>query len=145
MKNAIVALSVFVVLLCVTAPSDASFQVTFTDTASAATLTVVDGSGLNGEDGSADGVINVNVNVGSYTYTASLSRSNTPGLGGIAFVITGTGSVTGSGATTLSVYASADGFVDPSAPPYPGIEALSNATDEMSNFCIFKPFILCDF
>ena len=97
------------------APSaDAGFQVTLKAGVSSKTIS-------DGGAGDADGVVNgeigvVSETVGGYTFKFTLTTSNTPG-GGIAFVNQGTNEITGSGATTIEIVASANDFTAPVTPP----------------------------
>lgn len=91
------------------------FQVTFG--ANGQTETIVDGGAAD-----SDGIVNNEINVvsaivGDYTFTSTLSVTNSPGGPTIAFIDHGTNRISGSGATTVSIYVSASGFMMPSSPP----------------------------
>lgn len=104
----------------------AFFQVTLT--AGASSVTIMDG-GVGDFDFSVgpppafipattpDGIIRTFAVIGGYTFDLTLAVTNTPGSPLLAFVNAGTNSISGSGATTVSIYASAGGFTAPSSPP----------------------------
>jgi len=100
--------------------ADAGFQVTLS--ANGFSTTIVDG-GSGDFDMTANNMIGiVNQVVGGYSFTFVLETTNTPNSGGqIAFVNNSVGSISnvsgGTGPTTVSIYASANGFVSPTAPP----------------------------
>lgn len=121
-----VAVVVAAALFCTHSSAEAGFQATFR--AGAAEKTVVDGG-----VGDADGIVNNEINVsslvvGSYTFTSTLQTTNTPGGGTISFVESGTNRIQGTGATTVEVVASANGFTSPTSPP--PLEANSGMTGQ---------------
>ncbi len=107
--------------------ADAGFQVTLS--AGGASKTIVDG-GAGDVDGDANSILDINEVIGGYQFKATLTSTNTPGGGTIAFVDGGVGSIRDIGSpnpnTTVSIYASANGFMAPSAPP--ALTALTSAT-----------------
>ncbi|HUE70464.1 MAG TPA: PEP-CTERM sorting domain-containing protein [Pirellulaceae bacterium] len=103
--------------LTLSSTADAGLQVTLT--AGASSTTIIDG-GAGDADGLANNEIQVNsVTVGGYEFKVTLVATNSPGGGGIAFLDSGTNQIidVGGGATTVSIFASANGFTDPSSPP----------------------------
>jgi hypothetical protein len=114
-------------VVCVFGGSVAEASLEVTLSAGAASTTIMDG-GLGDADGLANSIININTIVGGYEFRLTLAESNDPGTLGLAFINAGTNSITdmGGGATTVSVFASSDGFTSPSTPP--AINAFSSAT-----------------
>jgi hypothetical protein len=94
--------------------ADAGFQVTLG--AGGATKTIVDG-GTGDFDGAANSIISISETLGGYTFTLTLATTNTPGGPTLAFTTASTGMISGRGATTITIYASANGFTMPSSPP----------------------------
>jgi hypothetical protein len=89
-------------------------------------VTIIDG-GAGDDDSSANNVIKINgATVGTYTFSGiQLSNTNTSGTPTLAFV--GTSALAdGTGAGTIQIVASANGFTLPVSPP--DIIAISNAT-----------------
>jgi hypothetical protein len=105
------------------ATAEAGFQVTFY--AGGSSLTVADGQAGVDLDGAANSIITVNQNVGGYLYSVTLSLTNTPGTPLLAS-LDASGTVSGTGATTFQIVASANGFTNPVSPP--DLTAISNAT-----------------
>jgi hypothetical protein len=104
--------------------ADAGFQATLF--AGGSSTTIVDG-GLGDFDGLANGtIVIVSQVVGGYTFTTTLTETNTPGGPTVAFVNSGTNDVSGTGATTIAILASANGFTSPVTPP--SLDAISGAT-----------------
>jgi hypothetical protein len=94
---------------------DAGFQVTFK--ATAASTTIVDG-GAGDDDGLVNNqILVISELVGAYTFNVTLTTTNTPG-GEIAFVNHGTNLITGVGADTIEIVASANGFAGPVGPAF---------------------------
>jgi len=100
--------------------ADAGFQVTLS--ANGSSVTISDG-GAGDNDNTVDNTISIfSQNVGGYNFVFVLTATNTPNVGGeISFVNNSVGAITnvsgGSTPTTVSIYASANGFVSPTAPP----------------------------
>lgn len=111
--------------LSVATPANAAFQVTLS--AGASSTTIVD-NGVGDDDG-ASGVITVDSEtVGAYTFRSTFSMTNSPGTGDSAFLIAGTTFISGTGATTISIVATADGFTLPASPP--DVYAISGSTSQ---------------
>jgi len=106
---------VAILLLGVASTADADFQVTLN--AGSASQTIVDGGAGDG-DGTVNNEISVDIaNLGGYSFKFTLGETNAPGGGGIAFINVGTDRISGSGATTVSIVASANHFTEPVTPP----------------------------
>jgi hypothetical protein len=105
--------------------AQAGFQVTFVVDATSATI--VDG-GAGDADLTADGnIVVLSKLINGYTFNVTLTSSNTPNTGGaISFVQHGTNNITGSGAKTIQIIASANGFVSPTGDLY----AVSGSTGQ---------------
>lgn len=110
----IFALLAAIGVIGVAANAQAGLQVTLT--AGASSVTIVDG-GAGDSDATANGILNISTVVGGYTFKTTLAASNSPGSPTIAFVNTGTNEITGSGAATVSIYASSNDFTGPVGPP----------------------------
>src|SRR5262245_55316280 len=120
-KILVLAFLATIVGLASPSPAHAGLQVTFG--ANGMSATIVDG-GPGDADMSVNNQIQVNsVLVGSYTFNVTLTTTNTPG-GSISFINHGTNSITGSGATTVSIVASANDFTVPTGP----LDAMSGST-----------------
>jgi hypothetical protein len=116
-RQGIAAFSSLALLLVASGPawSAAMLEITLTDSRGGGPTTIVDGGA-----GDADGVINNSISVtsvvvGGYTFTGVLSTTNTPGVLGVAqvqdnFTVENTSL---GGAGTASIYASSNGFTDP--------------------------------
>jgi len=96
--------------------ADAAFQVTLT--ANGMSDTVEDGEAGFDSDGMVNGEIQItSLTVGGYQFTFTLSSNNSPGTQTLSFVDATTARVQnvsgGTGSTTVSIYASAPGFVLP--------------------------------
>jgi hypothetical protein len=113
------------VVMAFPAGADASLQVTLT--AGATSVTVMDNM-----PGDASPLMNqigiVSLTVSGYTFTFTLSSTNSPGSPAEAFLDASTGSISGSGATTLSIYANSTGFTAPTTPPVIVASSGSTAT-----------------
>jgi hypothetical protein len=126
LKGRVVA-TLFAIAIAVgmTSRAHADFSVQFV--VDAASVQVDDGGA-----GDADGVVNNQILVlsqvvGAYTFNVSLTTTNTPG-GGIAFVNHGTNEITGTGAATIQIIASANDFTSPVTPP--ALQAISGSTSQ---------------
>jgi len=96
------------------AVADASLQVTLT--AGASSTTIVDG-GAGDSDATVNQIINISTIVGGYNFLVTLVTSNSPGTPLLAFLNGATNSISdvGGGASTVSVYASANGYTAPTS------------------------------
>lgn len=118
-----------VVLLLAAAPAQAALQVSLF--AGAASTTIVDG-GSGDFDGLVNGEIEVeSQTVGGYTFKFSLTSSNSPGSNELAFVDSNVGRISGTGATTVRVVASSNGFTAPITPP--DLEVLTDLTTNLGS------------
>lgn len=102
--------------LTLSSTADAALQVTLT--AGVSSTTITDG-GAGDADGTVNKILVISETVGGYEFNVTLVTTNSPGGGGIAFLNAGTNEIidVGGGATTVSIYANATGFTNPSSPP----------------------------
>jgi len=111
-KKLALAVLVALALLCHVSSANAGFQVTFRVDASS--LTLHDNVAGEDDDLIANQITVTAKTVNGYTFHLTLTSSNTPNSGGdVAFINHGTNSITGSGAKTIQVIASANGFTSP--------------------------------
>lgn len=114
MKKVCLALAA-VVAVSLSSTANAGFQVTLD--VDGTNTTIVDG-GVGDNDGVANNQIGIiSETVGGYTFNFTLAMTNTPGTPTLSFVNASTGSISGSGAATVSIFASANDFTDPSGSP----------------------------
>jgi len=101
--------------------ANAGFQVTFK--VDALSQTIVDG-GAGDNDGLANNkIVVVSQTVGTYDFNVTLTTTNSPG-GTISFVNHSTSEISGTGAATVQIIASANGFTSPAG----SIQATSGGT-----------------
>lgn len=109
MKNLMFLAVLAAALLSSAGTALAGFQVTVT--AGASSQTIVDNDG-NDSDG-AVGTIDFDFTVGGYQFRGVLSETNSSGTQALSFVDANLNRVSGTTATTVSIVASANGFLVP--------------------------------